>query len=152
MDIQAIATSRLEWTGDLLAIGCYEDAVELTGDLGELNTKYQDVIAALIAETEFKGAVGTSAVTRVGVNTPIKKIALIGLGKADKLKLDSLRKAAAAIARTAKKEKAKTLGISLPVWNNDGAATTGAIAEGVILALHEDSSFKSATEEKDKKW
>ncbi len=84
------------------------------------------------------------------VNTPIKKIALIGLGKADKLKLDSLRKAAAAIARTAKKEKAKTLGISLPVWNNDGAATTGAIAEGVILALHEDRRFKSATEEKDK--
>jgi leucyl aminopeptidase len=150
MDIQAIATSRLEWTGDLLVIGCYEDAVELTGDLGELNTKYQDVIAALIAETEFKGAVGTNAVTRVGVNTPIKKIALIGLGKADKLKLDSLRKAAAAIARTAKKEKAKTLGISLPVWNNDGAATTGAIAEGVILALHEDRRFKSATEEKDK--
>ncbi len=69
MDIQAIATSRLEWTGDLLAIGCYEDAVELTGDLGELNTKYQDVIAALIAETEFKGAVGTSAVTRVGKYT-----------------------------------------------------------------------------------
>jgi leucyl aminopeptidase len=56
MDIKAIATSRLEWTGDLLAIGFYEDAVELSGDMGELNTKLQGVIEALIAETEFKGS------------------------------------------------------------------------------------------------
>jgi leucyl aminopeptidase len=60
MDIKAIATTRLEWTGDLLAIGFFEDAVELSGDLAELNTTLADVIAALIAETEFKGAKSVS--------------------------------------------------------------------------------------------
>ncbi len=149
MDIKAIATPRLDWTGDLLAIGFYEDAVELSGDLGELNTKLQDVIATLIAETEFKGAKASSAVTRVGVNTPIKKIMLVGLGKADAVKLDTLRKAGATIARAAKREKAVTLGISLPVVG-DAALTTQVITEGVLLALHQDNRFKSEVEEKNK--
>jgi leucyl aminopeptidase len=149
MDIKAIATPRLDWTGDLLAIGFYEDAVELSGDLGELNTKLQDVIATLIAETEFKGAKASSAVTRVGVNTPIKKIMLVGLGKADAVKLDTLRKAGATIARAAKREKAVTLGISLPVVG-DGALTAQVITEGVLLALHQDNRFKSEVEEKNK--
>jgi leucyl aminopeptidase len=148
MDIKAIATSRLNWTGDLLAIGFYEDAVELVGDLAELNTKFAGAIAALIAETEFKGAKSSSATTRVGVDTPIKKIVLVGLGKAEGMKLDVLRKAGATIARIAKREKAKTLGISLPVWNGDGATSTQVISEGLLLALHQDNRFKSEVEPK----
>lgn len=150
MDIKAIATTSLDWTGDLLAIGFYEDAVELSGDLAQLDTKLQGVIAALIAETEFKGAKASSAVTRVGVNTPIKKIMLVGLGKAEGLKLDTLRKASATIARAAKREKALSLGISLPMWNGDGAATTQVITEGLLLALHQDHRFKSEVEDKNK--
>jgi leucyl aminopeptidase len=148
MDIKSIATSRLEWTGDLLAIGFYEDAVELGGDLGELNTKLQGVIEALIAETEFKGKSNSSAVTRVGVNTPVKKIMLVGLGKADGAKLDTFRRVGATIARVAKREKASTLGISLPVWNGDNAATVQVVSEGLILALHQDHRFKSEGDEK----
>jgi leucyl aminopeptidase len=148
MDIKAIATSRLEWTGDLLAIGFYEDAVELSGDLGELNTKLQGVIEALIAETEFKGSSNSSAVTRVGVNTPIKKIMLVGLGKADGAKLDTFRRVGATIARVAKREKASTLGISLPVWNGDNALTVQVISEGLLLALHQDHRFKSEGDDK----
>jgi leucyl aminopeptidase len=148
MDIKSIATSRLEWTGDLLAIGFYEDAVELGGDLGELNTKLQGVIEALIAETEFKGKSNSSAVTRVGVNTPIKKIMLVGLGKADGAKLDTFRRVGATIARVAKREKASTLGISLPVWNGDNAATVQVISEGLLLALHQDHRFKSEGDDK----
>ena len=150
MDIKAIATARLDWTGDLLAIGFYEDAVELSGDLGELDNKLQNVISALIAETEFKGAKSSSAVTRVGVTTPIKKIMLVGLGKAEGVKLDTLRKAGATIARAAKREKAVTLGISLPVFNSDGASTTQVVTEGLLLALHQDNRFKSEVDDKKK--
>jgi leucyl aminopeptidase len=149
MDIKAIATPRLDWTGDLLAIGFYEDAVELSGDLAELNTKLAGGIEALITETEFKGAKSSSAVTRVGTTTPIQKIALIGLGKADDVKLDNLRKAGATIARIAKRERARTLGISLPVWNGDKAASVQVVSEGLLLALHQDRRFKSEVEPKD---
>jgi leucyl aminopeptidase len=150
MDIKAIATTRLDWTGDLLAIGFYENEIELSGDLAALNTKLQGAIEVLIAETEFKGAKASSAVTRVGINTPIKKIMLVGLGQADGAKLDTLRKAGATIARAAKREKATTLGISLPVWNGDSAATVQVVSEGLLLALHQDNRFKSEADEKNK--
>ena len=75
---------------------------------------------------------------------------LVGLGKADAAKLDTFRKAGATIARSAKKEKAVTLGIGLPVWNNDAASTTQVITEGILLALHQDNRFKSEVEDKNK--
>lgn len=76
------------------------------------------------------------------------KVLLVGLGKSEGLKIDSWRKAAAVVARLAKKERCKTVGISLPVWNNDPAATAQALAEGIQLALFQDNRFKSEPEDK----
>lgn len=143
MDFQGIDTPRLEWSGDCLAIGLFEDAVELTGDLAELDQKLSGTLTELIAEAEFKGKEGSSAVTRVGTHSPIRKIAVVGLGKADAVKLDSIRRAAAAAAKLGKKEKVKSLGLSLPAGSDDPAAVVQAIVEGVELALHQDSRFKS---------
>jgi leucyl aminopeptidase len=105
MEIRATDTPRLDWTGDTLAIGLFEDALELTGDLAQLDEKLGGTLKELIEETEFKGSVGSSAVTRVGAGSSIRKLILVGLGKPDTLTLDSLRRAAAAIARTAKQQK-----------------------------------------------
>lgn len=148
MEIRATNTPLLDWTGDGLALGLYEDAVELTGELAQLNEKFAGVLNELIAETEFKGKEGSSAVTRVGSGSSVRKVILVGLGKPDTLKLENWRRAAAVVARLAKKEKCKTLGIALPVWNNDPAATSQAIAEGVELALFQDNRFKSEPEDK----
>ncbi len=148
MEFQATHTSQLEWTGDALAIGLFEDGVDLTGELAQLNEKLAGTLKELIEEVEFKGKVGSSAVTRVGSNSPIRKIILVGLGKPDVAKLDTWRRASASVARTAKKERCKTLGISFPLWNNDPTATTEAIVEGVELGLYQDNRFKSDTEDK----
>ncbi len=149
MDIRAIDTPRLDWAGDALALGFFEDAVEVTDDLAALDEKFAGTLNELIAETEFKGKEGSSAVSRVGAGSPVRKIILVGLGKADAFQPDTLRRIGAAIARLAKKEKSKTLGISLPVWNHAPDATAGAIAEGILLALHKDNRFKSEPEDKE---
>ena len=149
MDIRAIDTPRLDWAGDALALGFFEDAVEVTDDLAVLDEKFAGTLNELIAETEFKGKEGSSAVSRVGAGSPVRKIILVGLGKADAFQADTLRRIGAAIARLAKKEKSKTLGISLPVWNQAPDATAGAIAEGILLALHKDNRFKSEPEDKE---
>jgi leucyl aminopeptidase len=148
MDIRATDTPLLEWTGDSLAIGLFEDAVELTSELATLDEKLAGSIKELIAEEEFKGKQGSSVFTRVGANSPVRKIILVGLGKSEALKLESLRRAAASAARLAKKQKSKTLAISLPIWNNDPTQTAQAIAEGVQLALYQDNRFKSEPEDK----
>jgi leucyl aminopeptidase len=131
-----------------LAVGLFEEAVELTGDLAQLDEKLAGTLKELIEETEFKGSAGSSAVTRVGAASSIRKIILVGLGKPDALKLDTLRRVAAAIARTAKQQKSKTLGISLPVANDDPVASAQAITEGIVLTLHQDNRFKSEPEDK----
>ncbi|HEY9847008.1 MAG TPA: M17 family peptidase N-terminal domain-containing protein, partial [Candidatus Caenarcaniphilales bacterium] len=147
MDIRGTDTLPLNWTGDGLAISFFEDAVELTEPLTELDTKLAGALKELIADAEFKGKAGTSAVTRVGGNSLIRKVMVVGLGKPEALKLDSLRRVAAVIARLAKREKCKTLGIHVPRWNDNPALTAQAIAEGIELALHQDLRFRSEPEE-----
>lgn len=147
MDIRTTTTTATDWSGDLLALGFFEDQVELSGSLAELDQKLDGILQELIAETEFKGKAGKSAIARISSKNPIRKIMILGLGKAEDFKLDTLRRTAATIARSAKKEKGKTLGISLPLWNNDPTSTTQAIAEGVELALHQDHRFKSNSED-----
>ncbi len=148
MEFRVTDTPRSVWTGDALAIGLFEDAVELTGDLAQLDATLTGTLKELIEETDFKGKAGTSAITRVGGNSPLRKIAIVGLGKAENLKLDTVRQAAGICAKLAKKEKCKTLGISFPVWKSAPDATASAIVEGVELALHQDHRFKSEPEDK----
>ena len=148
MEFKPTNTPRLEWAGDALAIGLFEDAVELDYELAQLNDKLAGTLKELIDEAEFKGATGNSAVARVGSNSHIRKIILVGLGKPDKLNLETLRRAAATSARLAKKEKCKTLGISFPLWQDTPNATAQAIAEGIELALYQDNRFKSEPDDK----
>ena len=149
MQIRATNTALLDWTGDLLAVGIFEGETELSGDLAQLDEKLAGVLSESIAEEEFKGKSGSTVVSRVGGKNPVRKIALIGLGKSEDLKLDSWRSSAAAIARLAKKDQ--HIGISLPVEQEQPEAIAQAIAEAIILALHQDNRFKSDPEDKEPK-
>ncbi|KHG42686.1 MAG: leucyl aminopeptidase [Aphanizomenon flos-aquae KM1D3_PB] len=148
MTIQLTNTGLLDWTGDTLAFGLFEDAVELTGDLVNLNDKFAGILKEVIAEEEFTGKANSTVVIRLAGTGSVKKVIVVGLGKPDALKLDSLRRVAATVAKTAKKQKTKTLGISLPLWNDDPAATAQALTEGIELALYQDIRFKSEPEDK----
>ena len=145
MEIKASKTPKLEWAGDALTIGLFEDAIELTGDMAKLDEMLAGTLSELIEETEFKGKANSSASTRVGGTTPIRKIIIVGLGKSEELKLETLRQAAATCGRLAKKERCKTLGISLPICQNNNS-TAIAITEGIELALYQDNRFKSELE------
>ena len=97
MQLQATDTSRLDWSGDGLAIGLFED-VELTGDLAALDEKLAGSLKDLISDMDFKGKSGSSVSTRVGNQQSIRKLILVGLGKSDVLTLDGIRRSAAAAA------------------------------------------------------
>ena len=149
MEIQASNTPLSDWSGDGLAVGLFEDELELTGDLAALDKKLAGNLKEFIEEEEFKGKSNSTAFTRLSSGDSIRKIILVGLGKADSLDAESLRRAAASAGKLAKKQKCKTLGISLPVLHDDTAQTAQAITEGVQLALYQDNHFKSEPEEKE---
>lgn len=146
MQIRATKTEVLDWTGDTLALGIFENETELTGNLAQLNEKLASTISELIEDEEFKGKTGSKATTRISGKNSVRKLILVGLGKAEDFKLDSYRTTAAAIARAAKKDK--TLGISLPIAKEEPEAIAQAITEGSLLALHQDNRFKSDPEDK----
>lgn len=147
MDLYLSTHQLLDWTGDCLAIGITEADLPLSGVIAELDTQLSGLIQELIDETDFKAAPETVVTIRVGSTGPVRKVALLGLGKSDDLTLDALRRAGAAAARLSKKEKCRVLGLSLPHWQGDDAASIQAIAEGVLLASHEDTRFKSDEDE-----
>jgi leucyl aminopeptidase len=142
MDIRTVDTTPLNWTGDALAVGLYEGTTEVTG-LSQLNENLTGIIQELITDNEFEGKLGTTAVSRLGGSSSIRKLILVGLGKVEDYKLDTLRRAAASISRLAKQEKVKTLGINLPIVGDHSSQTAQTITEGVLLALHQDDRFKS---------
>ncbi|MBD2579763.1 leucyl aminopeptidase [Oscillatoria sp. FACHB-1406] len=148
MQIKAVSTTPLNWTGDALALGLFEGMAEITGELAALDEKLDGTIQDAIAHEEFSGKSGETAVLRIGSKNQVRKLILVGLGKSEELAIDTLRATAAAIARTVKQQSIKTLGISLPVAGENAALSTEAIAEGLLLALHQDNRFKSESEDK----
>lgn len=148
MQITTTTTPLLDWTGVTLALGIFEETTELTEDLQKLDQKLSGAISELIQEEEFKGKSGSTVTTRLSGNQNFRKIILVGLGKAEQLKIDNYRQAAAAIARLASKDR--SLGISLPIEGTESAIAQ-AITEGFHLALHQDNRFRSKAEEQTSK-
>ncbi len=145
MQFQASPQTYLTWTGDCLVLGLPEDSLPLTDRLAELNSRLSGLLQELIDEAEFTGKEGSTAVIRVG--GAVRKLGLVGLGKGDGLTGDLLRRGAAAAARLAKKEKCTGLALSFPTLGEDLGLTAQALAEGVTLALHQDTRFKSEDRE-----
>jgi len=151
MEIKINPSSLLDWSGDILALGFFADKTEITGELAQLDQKLDGTISELITENEFTGKANTSAVTRVGSKSTIRKVMLVGLGKPEDVTLNTFRIAGGAIARSAKQQKAKTLAIALNSDDYEGNSIAQVVSEGVILALHQDNRFKSETEDKELK-
>jgi leucyl aminopeptidase len=107
----------------------------------------EGLLQEVITENEFKGKSGETVWLRSPSGSKLaRKVAVVGLGKPESLTLEGLRQAAAAIARTAQKQKAKTVAISLPFWDQNAALSMEAMVEGAVLSLHQDNRFKSETE------
>ncbi len=146
MEFRATEINLLNWTGDVLAIGLVQEQVPLSGELAELDKKLAGTLQELIEEQKFEGKPNTSASTRVGGNSPIRKVIIVGLGSTEELTLETLRTVAAVSGKLARTLKCQTLGIHFPNCQTP-EATAQAITEGVILGLHQDNRFKSETDE-----
>ena len=142
--MQITGTVKLEqdWTGDTLAIGILE------GQTTEvLKPKLQQILGDALTENKFEGKIGSTLSFKLLGDSGLRQLVIVGLGK--EVKLDTIRNAAAAVARETKNNKSKSLGLSLPIVDQDPQKTAQAITEGLLLALHQDNRFKSKPEKKE---
>lgn len=152
MDIRGSAVQLTDWSGDGLILGILADHVAEGSLRSSVNlpAAVSETLQELIAETEFQGKKGSSAIARVGGNSAIRKIGVVGLGEAEQLSLETLRAAGGAIAQLANGAKCKTVGVHLATGAIEGSQAAQVVAEGCILALNQDLRFKSDDEAKAK--
>jgi leucyl aminopeptidase len=81
MKFEALDQSFLNWTGDGLAIGLFDEQVELTGDAAQLDTQLSGLLRELISEADFKGKAQSTLFSRV-TGQSFKKLIIVGLGTA----------------------------------------------------------------------
>lgn len=147
MEILTTAIAPVDWRGDGLVLGFFSSGKEVLSLPESLAHFDQSVLggtlAELIAEGEFKAEAGSSVGGRVGGTSPIRKVLLVGLGDPSKATTDTWRKAGAQAVRWGNQQKCKTLAIACPVYNGDKPLTAQTLAEGILLASHQDKRFRS---------
>lgn len=147
LEVRVAPADLATWQGDCLVVGCAqsEDPVTLPEPLAALDRdRWSGIVSEAIAESEFKGKAGSSVSTRVGDR--IRKVVLVGLGDAEKLSLEALRRSVASGLRQADALKAKTVGVSVPALPDLASESLAAAVEGALLVAHQDRRFKSAGE------
>ena len=145
LQLQTSATPLAAWSGDCLVLGCFQtddDGAVLPDGSEALDASdWGGAIADLVREMDFKGSIGATAATRVGAAA--KKVALVGLGKAEDFTADMLRRATASGMRTAERIKAKTVAIAFPTGGLTDSDCLRAMTESALLVAHRDTRFKS---------
>jgi leucyl aminopeptidase len=142
VDVKARAGSIAAGDADTLLIFAFEDD-HLDTETGAeaVDKALQGAIRELIADGDFSGKTGQVAVLYPrgaggGAFPKIKRIFIIGLGKKDDLKADSLRRAAATGIKRAREVKAKNVAITLTLDTMPHATLSQALVEGALLGAY----------------
>eukprot|EP00238_Polyblepharides_amylifera_P012700 CAMPEP_0196588190 /NCGR_PEP_ID=MMETSP1081-20130531/59770_1 /TAXON_ID=36882 /ORGANISM="Pyramimonas amylifera, Strain CCMP720" /LENGTH=529 /DNA_ID=CAMNT_0041910615 /DNA_START=272 /DNA_END=1861 /DNA_ORIENTATION=+ len=146
----------MSWSGDLLVVGVFEEEVSVSGEganekiglkeggkLAELDAATAGLVGEMMAEADFKAKVGSSICSRLGGD--VKRVALVGMGKAEDITHKSWKSLGAAVARLAKTHKAGKAAVALvgaPADMDTGAAVE-AVSVGALLGVVDDTRFKS---------
>ena len=134
---------------DLLAVGLFSDAKGLDKLNSQLNSKLEGAIEQLIELGDFKSKDGTSAIVYGNESIGAKRIMLVGLGEKKKSTLDTIRKAAASVAKKAVDTKIETIGLALHKafgGRFNSAAMGRAIGEGIYLGSYRYDEFVTESE------
>ncbi|MEM9772417.1 MAG: leucyl aminopeptidase [Cyanobacteria bacterium P01_D01_bin.73] len=150
MQLHAVETTAIAWSGMGLAIGLWEGQTDLSGDWAALDERLGGTLSEIIEEASFTGKSKSVLAARVG-SGDVRKVIVVGLGNPDSADFETLRQAAGAVAKRARSEKCDRLGIALPMVSDDAAGSIQAISEGIQLALYKDNRFKSGDDDSDKK-
>ncbi|CAL5328221.1 unnamed protein product [Camellia sinensis] len=147
-----IEPPKVEWKGDILAVGVTEKDMVKDGNLKFQNSilkKLDSHLGGLLAEAsleeDFTGKAGQSTVLRLaGLGS--KRVGLIGLGQSASTTL-AYRSLGEAVAAAAKAARASNVAIVLASPEGLSAEsklnTASAIASGTVLGTYEDIRFKS---------
>jgi leucyl aminopeptidase len=106
-------------------------------------TPLYNTAAQMIASGDMAGKKEEQIVLYAGKNeAAVERVILIGLGKSDKMSLETVRRAAARGVKKAQSLKSKKISMYLPsVDGKNGAEVAAAATEGILLGLYKYDKF-----------
>ena len=144
MQISAVSKEINEWSGSALIVGVLEGTIESQINLFKKVIK-ETYLNQRFNDAKFEGK-KTQKLSIELIEGNIKKVVFVGLGKAETLRVDDLRKAVALVARQVFSYERK-LGIFFPGMCLTTSAAACAVGEAVKLSSIKDLRFKSESKE-----
>ena len=142
MQISAVPKEINEWSGSVLIAGILEGTIE--SQINLFKTIIKDTfLSQRFIDSKFEGKKNQKLSIEL-LESKIKKVIFVGLGKAETLRIDDLRKAASIGTRQVSGYERK-LGIFFPWDAFDPSSAASAVGEAVRLSTIKDLRFKSET-------
>ena len=140
MQITAVSKEIKDWSGSILIAGVLEGAIDDQMSLFKaiINENY---LRERFRAEKFEGKKNQNLAIEL-IDGRIKKLIFVGLGQAENLLIDDLRKAASTGTRQANNHQG-LLGIFCPWDAFDPSTAAFAVGEAVILTTLKDLRFKS---------
>lgn len=130
-------------TIDLIILPFWEEANKAEKASKLFKTDFSDSIAM----KDFNGREGELLFLYGSKELPDKRIALLGLGKKEKLTVEKLRRAYSQVAKACHQKKIHEICLFLPQSILDEKAVVTGVAEGMLLANYVFNKLKSKSEE-----
>jgi len=148
VSIELNKTAPSTWSGGLLVLTFWEPDEGTDLALDEMQAAVDAAVGGelteIIAEHEFLGKAGSSAVIALPRGSSARRLAVLGLGKAADFKPAGAIKLGEALADMAKTQKARTMGVALPTGLSEALQQT--VVEHVLLGVSPDTRYKSDTD------
>lgn len=146
MEINVELKAIREVTSELLVLGLFENANSLEGAIGIVDKALGGAISELIKMGDMTGKAEQTALLYTRGAIPSKRILIVGLGEKSKFTAESVRRAAALVARTVRKLRITRYHSTLygvGIGDVGPIETAQAIAEGTILGNYSFTQHKS---------
>ena len=142
MQITAVSKEINDWSGSTLIAGVLEGGID--GQINLFKTIIKDsYMKKRFDDAKFEGKKNQKLAIEI-IEGKIKKIIFVGLGKAEDLQIDDLRKAASIGIRQVFSDNGR-LGVFFPWDAFDPSSAAFAVGEAVRLTSLKDLRFKSET-------
>ena len=147
VEVKGVSPEQAE--ADVLAVP-FAGENGLIGAAATLDSSLDGLLARLAADGELRHELGHTSLVHVDRNLKSRRVAAVGIGKPENVSADTLRTAAAAVARRSGEFAASIAWViddSLPLPENEQAR---ALVEGTLLGAYDPARWKHNDENRSK--
>lgn len=154
LHISPLQKSLLDVSGDVVIVGQFQGAAQMTGELAEMNKALDGRLAEWIKSQPFSGKLGEWIVLPTFGALKAKAIGILGYGPKSEMKLEVVRKIGGHMIRRSREIQAARIVTLLPTSGVAEISTrelTEALAEGLWLGAYRFHTYKGALSQEDLK-